>query len=202
MEEQVPKLEAFFDRLDITRDEDDGDDFDNEGEYWEMKNPDKCECWSLHMFPFTDNICFTRKYKGSEPFYPISYEEKIKQISPDDKSKIKIHCITAQTWLTETKQHHFTIVLNSAEGPFYVSNFIESLEPTDYNSEIPELEKKVDIGWYSIEWQEFMQHVRAIIRGLCGSKKEARSEENTKYSTHCLPWPYQSRRRPRISRHT
>ena len=35
MEEQIPKLEAFFDRLDITRDEDDRDDFDNEWEYWE-----------------------------------------------------------------------------------------------------------------------------------------------------------------------
>ena len=100
------------------------------------------------MIPFTSNICFIRKYKGSDFFYPISYEEKIKQISPDVKSKIKIHCVTVQTRLTEAEQYHFTIVLDSAEIPFYVSNFIESLEPTDYNSEIPELEKKVDIGFF------------------------------------------------------
>ena len=98
------------------------------------------------MISFIDNICFTRKYKGSEPFNPISYEEKIKQISHDVESNIKIHHVTAQTRLTEAEQYHFTIVLNSAEISFNVSNFIESLEPTDYNSKIPELEKKIDIG--------------------------------------------------------
>ena len=148
MEEQVPKLKAFFDRLDITRDEDDEDNFDNEGEYWKLKNPIFFGYWILHMIPFIDNICFTRKYKGSEPFYPISYEEKIKLISPGVKSNLKIHCVTVQTRLAEAEQYHFTIILNSTQVSFYVSNFIESLETTYYNSEIPELEKKIDIGFF------------------------------------------------------
>lgn len=63
MEEQVPKLEQYFKRMNITTDEDDGDDFNNEGKYWEPIEPEVLECWSLHLIPMTHLYCFSRQYK-------------------------------------------------------------------------------------------------------------------------------------------
>jgi len=43
MEEQKEKLKAFFKRVQVIGGDDDGDDLVNEGEYWEMKDPEKVE---------------------------------------------------------------------------------------------------------------------------------------------------------------
>ncbi len=46
------------------------------------------------MIPFKNIICFFAKYKDSEPYYPISYDKRIKDIVEDVGSLIKIHYVT------------------------------------------------------------------------------------------------------------
>jgi hypothetical protein len=104
-----------------------GDDFENDGEYWEFQSLEKMEKWSLKMIPFKNLICFSAKYKDSEPYYPISYDEKIKDIAQDVGSIIKIQCVIAQTGLKDEQQYHFTIVLDSAKIDFNITPFLESL---------------------------------------------------------------------------
>jgi hypothetical protein len=148
MEEQIPRLEAFFKRCETPREEEDGDDIDNDGEYWEFQNPEKVAEWSLRMIPFKNLICFSYKYIESEAFYFVSFDEKIKDIAHDKGSMIKIHCVTAQTGIPEEQQCHFTIVLDSAKISLNITPFIMTLEPTEYRSEIPEMEKKIDNNFF------------------------------------------------------
>lgn len=69
-------------------------------------------------------------------------------MSPDIGTVIKIHCVTAQIQKKDEEQYHFTLVINSAKLPFYVSHFIDSLAESEYSTEIPELERKVDSGYW------------------------------------------------------
>jgi len=36
MEEQIPKLESFFKQCDVAREQEEGDNIENDGEYWEF----------------------------------------------------------------------------------------------------------------------------------------------------------------------
>jgi len=94
------------------------------------------------MIPNTNIYYFARKYKDQFPYYTISYEESVKQVSPDMRMMIKktlCHCSNG-----EEKQvvplHHY--------ARLNVTNFIESLEPIEYWMEIPKLEKKVNRGFW------------------------------------------------------
>jgi len=163
MEDQVEKLEQYFQRVTVIGGGDDGDDLDNEGEYWELLNPEKVEAWSLHMIPHTHNFSFSRKYKDQDPYYPISYNERIIAVSPDVAAKIRIHCVTTAIGKKDEDQYNFTIVVDSKKIPFYVSNFIDTLEPTEYRVEIPELEKKVDSGF----WRNPTTKAHVVGKALC-----------------------------------
>jgi len=69
MEEQIPKLEFFFKWCDFAREEEEGEDIENHGEYWEFLDLEKVDNWSLHMIPFKNLICFSYKYKGNDTYY-------------------------------------------------------------------------------------------------------------------------------------
>jgi len=97
MEEQIPKLEAFFKKCNTEREEDEGDDINNDGDYWMFQDLDKVDTWSLHMIPFKNIICFSYKYKINNTYYSVSYDEKIKKIAPHRANVVKIYCVTAQT---------------------------------------------------------------------------------------------------------
>jgi len=117
LEEQIPKLEAFFKRCNFPREEEEGDDIDNNGEYWEFLDPEKLDNWSLHMIPFKNLICFSYKFKNNDTYYSISYDEKIKDIALYRANVIKVHCVTAQTGKPEVEQFHFTIILTPRKFP-------------------------------------------------------------------------------------
>ncbi len=92
MEDQIQNLNAYFTRLTTTRPEDEYDDDEMmiEGDFWEFSDPDQVEAWSLTMVPHTDNMVFNMKYKKSEIFIPLSYEEKVKDVINDVYPHIKV----------------------------------------------------------------------------------------------------------------
>jgi len=96
MEEQIPKLESFFKRSNFVRDGEEGDDIENDGEYWEFQDLEKLDNWSLHMILFKNLICFSYKYKGNDTYYLVSYDEKIKDLAQHKANVIKVHYAMAQ----------------------------------------------------------------------------------------------------------
>ena len=97
MDDQTEKLEAFYVRCAHESSREEGDDFDNDGDYWEFKNPEKVESWSLHMIPFKNLICFAAKFKDTDHFFNISFDEKIKDVAHDSGPFLKIRCVTIVT---------------------------------------------------------------------------------------------------------
>jgi len=53
-----------------------------------------------------------------------------------------------QTGKQEAEQCHFTIIVDSLKIPFSVTHFLETLEPTEFRTKIPELEKKIDNNFF------------------------------------------------------
>ena len=56
--------------------------------------------------------------------------------------------VTAVTGLPDSNQYHFTIRLDSSTCAFNISHFLSMLEPTEYRTAIPDLEKKVDHNYF------------------------------------------------------
>jgi len=115
------------------------------------------------MIPHTHHYAFARKYKDQTPYFPVSYYEKIVNVCPDVGSKIRIICETIVAEKSEEEKYHFTIVLDSRKIPFYISHFIESLEPTKYRVMMKELEKNVEIGF----WQNAKTSAQLVGKSLC-----------------------------------
>ena len=148
MKDQIEKLEAFYKRCDHEAPGEDGDDFDNDGDYWEFKNPNKVESWSLHMIPWKNIISFAAKFKDTDHFFNISFDEKIKDVAHERGTLLKVRCITDVAGIPDREQYHFTIQLDSAKCDFNISHFLSTLEPTEYRTEIPDLEKKIDHNFF------------------------------------------------------
>jgi len=52
--------------------EEEGEDIENDGDYWEFQNLEKLDNKNLHMILFKNLICFSYKYKGKTyiTFFP------------------------------------------------------------------------------------------------------------------------------------
>jgi len=148
MEEQIPKLQCFFKKCNEGREEDEGDDINNDRDYWEFQDPEKVDSWSLHMIPFKNIICFSCKYKVGDNFYVVSYDEKIKEVAHYKAAVVKIHCVNAISGKSDKEQCHFTIILDTKKIPFTMTHFLETLEPIEYRTDIPDFEKKIDAKEY------------------------------------------------------
>jgi hypothetical protein len=131
------KLEAFFKRRENTQDEDDGDD-NTFGEYWEFQELDKVELWSIELDPMMGISHFVHKFKNSLVFLPISSNEWIKDILFESRGIVLIHCVT-----TIEDQYIFTICVDS-KSPFDLTVFLKSLENSDYEALMKEIEEHVD----------------------------------------------------------
>lgn len=151
MDLQIESLLRYYKRSSSVHCEDDaeGDDYVTYGDYWEFEDPQAVEYWSLHMIGMTHDMCFVVKYKNNDAYLPMTYTEKVKDVTEEDEAAINIHCVTTQVDKPPNKQYHFTICLNSILIPFNISHLLESLEPTEYRSMIKELEEKVDAGFYN-----------------------------------------------------
>jgi hypothetical protein len=138
MDEQVKKLEAFFKLRDNTQDEDDGDD-NTFGKYWEFQEPDKVELWSIELDPMMGRSYFVHKFKNSSVFLPISYNECVKGVLSESGRIVLTLCVT-----TTEDQYMFTICLDYSKSPFDLTVFLKSLENSDYEALIKEIEDQVD----------------------------------------------------------
>jgi hypothetical protein len=138
MDEQVKKLEAFFKRRESTQDNDDGDD-NTFGKYWEFQDPNEVELWSIELDPMTGRSHFVHKFRNSTMFLPISYNESVKDVLPEGGKIVLIHCVT-----TTEDQYMFTICVDYNKSPFDLTVFLKSLENSDYEALMKEVEEQVD----------------------------------------------------------
>jgi hypothetical protein len=149
MDDIIELLNVYFKRVeDVEPEEACSDEMMIEGDWWEFQDPKAVKAWTLKMVPHTDNMHFNMKYKNSPVFLPILFDEKVKTITRDLCSGVKIQCVTTRNDLTPEQQYHFTTVLDSQKIDFNISPFLSSLESTPYVAELKQLEQKVDAGEY------------------------------------------------------
>jgi hypothetical protein len=138
MDEQVQKLTAFFKKWESTLDEDEGDD-NTFGDYWEFQEPSEVEFWSIELDPMTGWSHFVHKFKNSSVFLPISYNERVKDVLPEKGGIVLVHCVT-----TTEEPYMFTICVEYKFSPFDLSVFLRSLENSEYEALMKEIEAQVD----------------------------------------------------------
>ena len=146
MEDELATLQIYFQKCAVQCDEDDHnvDDHLIEGEYWEFKEPDKVEAWSLFMIPFKNEMTLSYKFKSVEVYLQVSFQAKIKDVEVETHPVVKIKCMTTICDIDKKDQYHFAVCIDSVLISFNLSPFLGSLDPTPYRSEIKELEKKLD----------------------------------------------------------
>jgi hypothetical protein len=189
MENQIEALEMYFKRCEIQCEDEDttADSTLIEGEYWEFIEPERVEAWSLHMIPFINKICFSYKFKNAQVFLQLTYHEVIKEVEADTHPMVKIKCMTDIPGTRLKDQYHFAICLNSVQIPFQLSDFLTSLEPTPYCSEIKELEAKLDNNeWKNangtpLTWKKLCSRIRLLFNDFhtLKGKIESHIELNT-----------------------
>jgi hypothetical protein len=138
MDEQVQKLTAFFKTRENTLDEDEGND-NTFGDYWEFQEPSEVEFWSTELDPMMGWSHFVYKFKNSSVFLPISYNERVKDVLPEKRGLVLVHCVT-----TTEEPYMFTICVEYKFSPFDLSVFLRILENSDYEALMKEIETQVD----------------------------------------------------------
>ena len=131
MEDQFKSLNMYFQKCEIQCEEDTTgpDEFLNEGEYWEFKEPERVKAWSFHMIPHTNLICFLYKFRSAQVFLTLLFEEKVKDMEIDTHPMLKIKCMTLKPGIERLQQYHFSICINTLLIQFTMSPFLSSLEP-------------------------------------------------------------------------
>ena len=139
MADQIQRLNSLFKRMDVNLSDDEGDDTIN-GEYWEVKDPDRLESWSIALVPMTDNVNFVMKFRAGPHALPISADERIQEVAYYCKGNtVHIHCETI-----DAEPYSFTVVVNNTMSPFSVVPFLASLQGSSYEPLIKEVESEID----------------------------------------------------------
>ena len=138
MADQIQHLNNLFKRMDVSLSDDEGDDTTN-GEYWEVKDPDRLESWSIALVPMTDNVNFVMKFRAGPHALPISADERIQEVAYYKGNTVHIHYET-----TDAESYSFTVVVNNTMLPFSVVPFLASLQGLSYEPLIKEVESKID----------------------------------------------------------
>ena len=138
MADQIQRLNSLFKRMDVNLFDDEGDDTTN-GEYWEVKDLDRQESWSIALVPMTDNVNFVMKFRADPHALPISADERIQVVAYYKGNTAHIHCET-----TDVEPYSFTVVVNNTMSPFSVGPFLASLQGSSYEPLIKEVESEID----------------------------------------------------------
>ena len=138
MADQIQRLNNLFKRMDMNLSDDKGDDTPN-GEYWEVKDLDRLESWSIALVPMIDNINFVMKFRTGPHALPISADERIHEVAYYKGNIVHIHCET-----TDAEPYSFTVVVNNTMSPFSVVSFLASLQGSSYEPLIKEVESEID----------------------------------------------------------
>ena len=138
MADQIQRLNNLFKKMDVNLSDDEGNDTTN-GEYWEVKDPNRLESWSIALVPMTDNVNFVMKFRAGLHALPISADEQIHEVAYYKGNTVHIHCET-----TDAEPYSFTVVVNNTMSPFSVVPFLASLQGSSYEPLIKEVESKID----------------------------------------------------------
>ena len=142
MADQIQHLNSLFKRMDVNLSDDKGDDTTN-GEYWEVKDPDHLESWSIAFVPMTNNVNFVMKFRAGSQALPISANERIQEVAYYKGNILHIHYEN-----TDAEPYSFTVVVNNTMSPFFVVPFLESLQGSSYEP----LRKEVESEIYRQVW--------------------------------------------------
>jgi hypothetical protein len=82
---------------------------------------------------------FVHKFKNSSVFLLISYNERVKDVLPEKRGIVLVHYVT-----TMEEPYMFTICVEYKFSPFDLSVFLRSLENSDYEALMKEIETQVD----------------------------------------------------------
>ena len=136
------------------------------GEYWEVKDPDRLESWSIALVPMTDNINFVMKFRASPYALPISADKRIQEVAYYKGNTVHIHCET-----TDAEPYSFTVVVNNSMSLFSVVPFLASLQGSSYEPLIKEVESEIDRQvWTTKEGLPLRAHsVASKVRNLIHS---------------------------------
>ncbi len=138
MEEQRQRLSAIFKTRDVSISDDEGDD-NTSGEYWEFRDPHEVEYWSIALIPMTDKTHLVHKFRNAPTALMISVEERILDIGVQKGSVVEIACET-----TTPETYRFTICIDITLSPFNVTEFLRSLEGSNFAPLITEVEDQID----------------------------------------------------------
>ena len=165
MADQIQRLNSLFKRMDVNLSDDEGDDTIN-GEYWEVKDLDRLESWSIALVPMTDNVNFVMKFRAGPHALPISVDERIQEVAYYKGNTVHIHCET-----TDAEPYSFTVVVDNTMSPFFVVPFLTSLQGSSYMPLIKEVESKIDRQvWTTKEGLPLRAHsVASKVRNLIHS---------------------------------
>ena len=146
MADQIERLCQFFVRKDVDLLDDEGDDNTNR-EYWEPKDLERLESWSVALVPMTENVNFVMKFSAAPHALLISADERIKDVVHFKDNILHIHCET-----TDADPYAFTIALNNGSSPFTVVPFLASLAGSSYEPLMKEVEAEIDMkSWVTKE---------------------------------------------------
>ena len=170
MEDQMSTLEMYFKKREVQCDDDDlnADEDVIEGEYWEFKEPERVEAWSLFMIPFTGDMTLSYKFKSAQVYLQLSFQAKVKDVEADANPIVKVKCMTTIPDVEKKNQYHFADFIDSILIQFNLNPFLSSLEPTPYSSEIKELETKLDRNeWKNangtpLNWKKLCNKIRHL----------------------------------------
>ena len=134
---QIKQLNNLLVRMDVNLSHDKDDDITN-GDYWEVKDPDRLESWSIVLVPITDNVNFVMKFDASPHALPISANERIKV------TYYKGNILHIYSKTRDVKPYAFTIIVNNTMFPFSIVPFLESLQGFSFETLIKEVESEID----------------------------------------------------------
>ena len=138
MTDQIERLCQFFVRKDVDLSDNEGDN-NTSGEYWEPKDPERLESWSVAVVPMTENVNFVMKFSIAPHVLPILADECIEDVVHYKDNILHIHCET-----TDADPYAFTIALNNGSSPFIVVPFLASLVGSSYEPLMKEIEVEID----------------------------------------------------------
>lgn len=135
-------LDQFFVKSDVSL-SDEGDDNANTDVYT-FALPEDVEFWTLELIPMTSKIGFRIKHKNSPIPTCITMEDKVTHVTHSQGDQIHVQCESFQC----DNPYRFAILIDNRIHPFNVSSCIESLNNTDYEKLMKEMEEDFNRGYW------------------------------------------------------
>ena len=84
-------------------------------------------------------VHFIYKFKSSPVFLPILHDEQIKDVLFEKPDIVLVHCVTI-----DEEPYMFTICIEHSKSPFDLTEFLKTLENSQYERLMKDIEVSVD----------------------------------------------------------